>query len=176
MLQISGFDTSARLIGWTSGTGETVPECGSWPIEKVGDDIDVLIEHVHELCVHHLEAFRPDRVVIEAPIHKRTDSLLTMRKLYGVHAHVEWFFSRQPGVIVSEEDPQTIKARVTGNRSAEKSDMVFVARKCGLILPKIGFEDAADSWGAWLLGVDYYNRPFRERWDKRIYGSRGALL
>lgn len=176
MLQISGIDTSSRLIGWTSGTGETVPECGAWELDYAADDLGVMLEQLYGYLCHHWNTFRPDAVIIEAPIHvPHRDNLMKMRKLYSAHAFVEWFFTNK-GVEVSDEDHERIKSRVTGNHLATKDDMVFVARKCGLILPKVGYKDAADSWGAWLLGVDHYARAFQPYWDQLIYGRRNQLL
>ena len=125
---------------------------------------------------HHNERFQPQAVIIEAPmLNPKRDRLLTIRKLYCAHGFVEWFFKNQ-SVEVSEVSAKKIKSRVTGNHLASKADVVAVARKCGLRLPSAGYEDAADAWGGWLLGIDHYNRTCRERWDKAIHGQRGMLF
>lgn len=181
---ISAFDIATRLTGWAAGSGIVRPAVGAFEIGPTGDDLGKLLTSFDDYLTVHFDRFQPQAVVYEAPIlvvkgrHQsgRTDKLLTIRKLYAMGAHLEFFCARR-GVPCHEVSLQEIKREVTGKNYAKKDAMVAVARKVGLDLPKgPGIEDAADAWGAWLLGVRHYYPEISHRWDKLIWGPRDALL
>ena len=66
----------------------------------------------------------------------------------------------------------TIKKRLGGHGAAEKPDLVFVARRAGIILPA-GNEalDGADGFGAWLIAIQEQAPQHQAYWDQRIYGG-----
>ncbi len=181
---ISAFDIATRLTGWAAVNGSRGPVDTAVEIGPTGDDLGKLLVKFHEYLEIHFARFEPKAVVYEAPIlvvkgrHQsgRTDKLLTVRKLYAMGAHLE-FFCAMRGVPCHEVSLQEVKNEVTGNNYAKKDAMVAVARKVGLDLPKgPGIEDAADAWGAWLLGLRHYSPEISRRWDKLIWGPKGALL
>lgn len=176
--QVSFFDTASRLTGWTSGTGECVPECGAFKFPQVDDDLGRLGDLFTQALDFHVERYRPGAIGYESPIHKPTDALLTMRKLYGMGFLLETYCLRR-GIPCFEKDCRDVKRELTGNRGATKEDMIHVALKVGLNLPDLpvdGRADAADSFGGWLLGIRDLNPALSRRWDSLIYGRRGALL
>ncbi len=70
-----------------------------------------------------------------------------------------------------------MKKELAGFGSADKSDMVAAALKVGLQLPPgKAAEDAADGFGAWLVGVRLFCREYAADWDRRLWSSRGRLL
>lgn len=176
--QISFLDTATRRTGWTSGTGECLPDCGAFLFPQVGDDLGWLGECFESALNYHVERYRPVAIGYESPIHKPTDALLTMRKLYGMGFQLETFCRRR-GIHCFEKDCRDIKREMTGNRNAAKADMVHVALKIGMSLPdtkESGREDAADSLGGFVMSLRDINPALSRRWDSLIWGRRGALL
>lgn len=181
---VSAFDIATRLTGWCSGTGETVPECGAFPFDQVGTDLGALGAAFWSALDMHFARRQPTRVVYEAPIlitgktgdPARTDKLLPLRKIYGMGLLLETY-CLQRGVPCNEVTISAVKKEVTGNRHADKDAMVAVAARCGLQLPTgPAAKDAADAWGAWLIGIRHYNRSVSASWDRRIHSRRGDLL
>jgi hypothetical protein len=205
-MNIVGLDIATRLTGWTAGDGRTRPRLDAMRFPFVGDDYGLLIDLFDQnLCVL-VETFKPVAVIYEGPIlvvnrkKKRgdqwtteiglghnggpemetgashTDTPMVLRKIYGMGTHLE-FFCRRRGIECSEVTLQAIKKEVTGNHMAPKEDVVAVARKCGLDLPTgPAAKDAADAWGAWLLGLRHYSPEMSRRWDSLIWSPRGSLL
>ena len=173
---IWGIDTSSRCTGWTAGTGEVRPQAGAWTYPHTGDDLGLLLDSFdRDLCAL-ADRHPPTVIVYEKPILTPYDKLLTLRKLYAVGAHLE-FWGRRRGVLVQEEDLRTLKTRLTGSHKADKIAMVAMAKKCGIALPSgKAAEDAADSFAAWLVGIQYHAKPYLPRWDALLHGSRGGLL
>lgn len=66
-----------------------------------------------------------------------------------------------------------VKKEVAGFGGAEKDDLVFVARRCGLTIER---NDTSDAFGGFLLGLRHYAPQWSAKWDAKVYGSRGGLL
>lgn len=178
MAVISAFDLSTRWQGFCSGSGQTLPECGAVCLDQHDDDIGACLAQFHGFLSHHFDAHRPDKVVVEAPmLNPRRDKLLTIRKIYSINAHLEWFCQAK-GVECSEVSAKAIKTEVTGSHLAAKDDLVAVALQCGLRLPKPshGQKDAADAFGGWLMALRHYDRATRSKWDTAIWSKRGFLI
>ncbi len=204
-MNIVGLDIATRLTGWTAGSGDALPVCDVMRFPFVDDDYGRLIDLFDQNLCALTERFRPGAFIYEGPIlvvnrKKRktdagwvtaahnggppmvddggghTDTPMVLRKIYGMGTHLE-FFCRRRGIECSEVTLQAIKKIVTGDHQAEKDRLVEVALKCGLTLPSgPAKKDAADSWGAWLLGLQHYNPAASRRWDTKIWSPRGALL
>lgn len=173
---IVSLDLATRLTGWTAGRGDTTPDCGVWEFPQCGDDLGRMLCVLDDFLTITVDRFKPTVMVYEAPILRRIDDLLKVRKLYSLGSHVE-FVCRRRGIECHEVSIAAIKKEVTGNAFAEKDDMVAVARTVGLTLPKgPGAKDAADSFGGWLLALRHYEPEFSAAWDKRIWSGRSALL
>lgn len=178
---ISAFDIATRSTGWCAGRGDALPEVGAFAFDQTRDVFGDLAERWEDYLEVHFQRFRPLHVVYEQPLLTPTDKLLTIRKIYGMGFQLEGFvrrWSKRIGRTVTCEEVTVaaIKKELTGGRRAEKADMVAVARKVGLVLPTPGADDAADAFGAWLLGVRQYNRSQSANWDRRIWSPRGALF
>jgi hypothetical protein len=204
-VNIVGLDIATRLTGWTAGSGDALPACDVMRFPFVDDDYGRLIDLFDQNLAALVERFKPGAFVYEGPIlvvnrKKRrtadggwitvghnggppieddgghTDRPMVLRKIYGMGTHLE-FFCRRRGIECSEVTLQAIKKMVTGDHNADKARLVEVARKCGLTLPTgPAAKDAADSWGAWLLGLQHYNPAASRKWDTRIWSPRGALI
>lgn len=177
-----GLDLASRLNGWCCGAGWEVPECGTWEFPPIKGDYGLLLGTLEDYLDVAFQRFRPTAVAYEAPIlisgkyGQRADKLTTLRLLYPMGAFVSWY-ARKAGVPCHEFTVQEVKKEVTGNHTASKDDMVAIARKCGLALPAgEAAKDAADAFGVWLLLLRKSNRDLSARWDKKIWGPRGALL
>jgi len=179
---IWGLDTSSRCTGWTAGTGETRPETGAWTYENVGTDVGLMLDLFHADLDALADRKPPTAIIFESPILTPFDTLLKLRKLYGMTGYVEiwarrWARRHNVHVIVQEEDLRTLKTRLTGSHKADKAEMVRMAKKCGITLPSgKEAEDAADSFACWLCAIQHHAKPFLPRWDALLYGSRGGLL
>lgn len=186
-----GLDLASRLTGWCAGDGRQVPQCGAWAFPKVDGDYGLLLCTLEDYLNAAHARFAFQALAYEAPIlitrgrrgadpfQERTfgDTLAKLRLLYPLGAFVEWWCRRR-GVECFEVTVSDIKREVTGNRHAEKQDLIAIAEKCGLQLPSPsqGADDAADAFGAWLLLLRAFDKTLSAEWDRRIWTPRGALL
>lgn len=184
-MRVAGLDIASRLTGWCVGDGTIIPRADAFRFPQFDEDLGRLLDAFDKSLEAMFSTYRPDAVVYEAPIlivnkKKRsagddddgkgyTDKPLTLRKLYSMGAYLEFFCHRR-SIECSEVTIQAIKSEVTGNRFADKKDLVAVAKACGLNLPTGPAEkDAADAWGAWLLGMRHYDPKVSREWDARVY-------
>lgn len=188
-MNLLGLDLASRLTGWCAGGGAQIPECGAWELTPAKQDdgsyeFGRMLGSLEDYLDVVFQRFAPTAVAYEAPllITRRRggggfgDNLGKLRLLYPLSAFVEWYCFRA-GVPCFEVTVQAIKKEVTGNHLAEKDDLVAVARKCGLALPKgEAAKDAADAWGAWLLLLRHYAPDLSRDWDKRVWTPAGAML
>jgi Holliday junction resolvasome RuvABC endonuclease subunit len=181
---LTGLDLATRLCGWCTGDGSTIPAANVFKLPQVGADIGWMLDVFDTALNLHIDAYKPEAIVFEAPIlvvkgrngSGRTDKLEVIRKIYNVEGHLE-FVCRRRGIPCHEVSLRAIKKEVTGNHLADKDAMMVVARRVGINLPPgEGAKDAADAWGAWLLALRHYNKPASGKWDSRIWGRRGGLL
>lgn len=181
---ILAFDLATRTTGYCAGTGEVRPEAGNLKFDQTGDSLGQLGIAFWSAAGALFDRFKPTLVVYEAPIlvikgkmgAGRTDRLPVVRKLYGMGFLLETMCELR-GVPIAEVGLHAIKREVTGQSHADKDAMVAVARRCGLTLPDgVGARDAADAWGAWLIGLRHNNKEASARWDRLIWSRRGALL
>lgn len=70
-------------------------------------------------------------------------------------------------------DMGSLKKELAGFGGADKTDMVFVARKVGLT---IEVHDEADAFAGFLLMMREFNKAASANFDRLIWSSRGALL
>lgn len=182
-MNLTSLDLATRLCGWTTGDGSTVPKCDVWKLPDVGADLGQMLDEYDRALYHHVETYRPDAIGYEAPIivHKASrtrqyaDKPLTLRKIYSLGAHTEFVCLRR-GIECSEIGLRKIKAELTGDSLASKASMVDMARRLGLTLPTgPGAEDAADSFGGFLVMLRHYDKEASRAWDVRIMKARGGL-
>jgi Holliday junction resolvasome RuvABC endonuclease subunit len=188
MTILVGIDIGSRLTGWCVGDGAGIPEADAFSFDKIGNPLDGwdyggLLAQLEDQLAALLLRTNFGAVVYEAPIHipkgqsrPYGDTLHKMRLLYPMGAFLEWWCMRR-GISCHEVAIADIKHEVTGDRFADKDELVAVAAACGLKLPSgDARRDAADGWGAWLLGLRYYDPLRSQEWDARIRGQRGGLL
>lgn len=178
-----GLDLASRLTGWCCGSGQDVPECGAWPFDPIDGDYGLLLHQLDEYLQVAFQRFQPTHVAYEAPLliarpnaqRPYADKLSTLRLLYPMGAFVE-FSCRRANIPCYEVLVSEIKKEVTGNAYAPKGDLVTIAEKCGLTLPKgPASMDAADAWGAWLLLLRAFDKNLSATWDARIWGPQRLL-
>jgi hypothetical protein len=189
-MNLLGLDLASRLTGWCAGDGAQIPQCGAWKFPPIDGDYGLLLATLQDYLDAVFGRFTPGAVAYEAPIliaRRRGvdpldergfgDTLGKLRLLYPMGAFVE-FYCRRAGVPCYEVTVAEIKKEVTGNRYAEKQDLIGIAEKCGLVLPSVsnGADDAADAFGAWLLLLRSHDKARSAEWDRRIWTPRGALL
>lgn len=99
-----------------------------------------------------------------------------MRKVDAIIGHLEWLCYRH-GIWCREVDPKKVKRALSGFATAGKSDQIAACEKIGLSLCQgEAKDDEADSFGVWLALIRNRNRDLGMRWDRLLYGRRGALL
>lgn len=198
-MRILALDLASKLSGWCCGDGRQVPLVGEWTFPDIRDeegacDYGKLLAALEDYLDGAFRTFDPEVVGFEAPLlitrgRRRAagafdpederafgDTLGKLRLLYPMPAFVEWYCFRR-SVPCHEVSVGDIKAEVTGDRYAEKDELVQIARRCGLILPAgDGARDATDAWGGWLILLRAYSPELSAEWDTRIWTSRGALL
>ena len=177
--RVSFFDTSSRLIGWCSGSGETRPDAGAWPFPYVGEDYGQLGGLFWKHLERHFETYRPTLVGFETPLMVPHDTLDKVRKLYGVIFLLETFCD-QRDVPMFERGNADLKRELTGNPKADKDAMIEAATLCGIRLPDTKSEgrgDAADAFAGWLIGIREERPDLSRRWDRVVFSrGRGGLL
>lgn len=176
---VSFFDTSSRLTGWCSGTGDCRPDVGAFSFPHVGEDYGQLGGLFWRYLEGHFERYQPGLVGFETPLMVPHDTLDKVRKLYGVIFLLETFCDRR-GIPMFERSNGELKAELTGNPKASKDDMIERALLCGVNLPatkEAGKSDAADAFAGWLIGIREVNREQSRTWDRIVYSKgRGGLL
>lgn len=177
---ILGLDLGTSKTGWCSGEGDCVPLAGAILLPEIGGDYGTHLRCFEQGIRSIWSRGTPTAVLYESPIILRRDlgRLPWVRGIYGMGTWLEWWCAAH-GVPCYEAGLQRIKKELAGFAGAGKDDMVAAALKVGVTLPPSdakGREDAADAFGAWLLGVRYYAPEHGPEWDRRLFSSRGALL
>ena len=119
-------------------------------------------------------------VIYEAPILPRQTRLATTRKLQALGVILETVCALHAAdsgklIEVVETNLKSIKKELAGTGGASKAMMVHAAKRAGISLPEEGEEDAADAFGAFLMGVRHYATPTEAAyWDRRIWGGQSA--
>lgn len=149
-----------------------------------------MMQQVSQTVGVHLDTYRPVECAYEAPIlifnqrykdsqgvwRKRNDNLGTLRKTLPIGARIEELCLDR-GIPCHEDSVQAVKKELGGHRSAEKSEMVFAAKKLGVTLPVgPGEEDAADALGLWLVLLRKRDRKLSVKFDQALYGGRANAL
>jgi len=177
-VQVSFWDLSPGLVGWCSGTGEVRPVCSAFRLDDHGDDLGVMGLQFSDRVERHIEEYRPGLIGYESPLLVKHDTLMKLRRTYGLGVLLETIAARH-GIPTFERDPKTLKGYLTGGAYASKAEMVQVALGCGINLPpkKVdGQEDAADAFAGWGLGLKEVNPREAAKWDNIIRANRGGLL
>lgn len=172
---LAGFDLASRSTGYCVGSGAHVPEAGAWAFPQCGDDLGRMLDLFDRELVNLIETHKVERAAFEAPIKRQHDTLLTARKLYGLASHLEWVCHRR-GILCHEVDLRAVKRSLSGGAAASKDDMVFCARKIGVVLPTKGTDDAADAVGCWLTLLRAVDKHSSMEFDKALYGQRRSFL
>lgn len=181
---LSALDIAPRSTGWCAGDGAQLPECGAWAFEALGEDVGELLCRFDDRLSEHIERYRPEALVFEAPIlvfgdrRRGNDKLANVQRTLAMTGHVE-FVCKRRGIDCSSVDLRAIKKELAGFGGADKEAMVAAAEKIKLGLPagpKRAREDAADAFGAWLLLLRARRRQLSARFDQALWGARGALL
>lgn len=108
--------------------------------------------------------------------------LATTRKLHSLGVLLETvctLMREDEGVPVDvyECHLTTLKKELAGHGGAAKADMVFVARRAGIVLPPgKDAEDCADGFAAWILAMRLHAREHQPMWDKRIWSTAAGRL
>lgn len=149
---ILAFDLSPSWCGWSFiGPGRKI-EAGAFLIPPAGDDLGTLAAVLEQHFAVLVERFDPLQIGYEAPIMRKWDSLIDVRKIYGLGMALEYFaLARELPCI--EVDLKRVKMVMTDDPWAKKEDVAAAAVSLGVELPPLkaqGRLDAADAVGVAL--------------------------
>lgn len=170
-----GLDLSPSLNGYAFGCGTETIVADAWEFSDCGDDLGIMACELDDRLDQLFDVFDPAALAYEEPIKRQWDKLWTVRRIYGLGWGVERYCRRR-GVPYREASVQKVKAQMTGDQWADKTEVVKAARAIGVILPKKGEKDAADATGVMLYGMAEFNPETWAYWDSRLRSTRGQLL
>lgn len=172
-MTVLAFDLSPSLCGWCYAGTELV--AGAFALPPLASDLGGLGKALAENAVDLIHRFEPAHVAYEAPILRRHDTLLDLRRIYGLGMVLEHMCLLE-GVAYSEIDLRQIKTMMTGDGWAKKPAVVAAAERIGVQLPKSkaqGREDAADAVGAALCALLVLDPVAASPWIAKL---RNTLL
>lgn len=166
-------DPSKGWCGWAHI--DQVITAGAFKLEAEAEDLGALAANLEQHASLLVERFQPVHLAYEAPILRRWDSLIDLRRIYGLGMMLEYFAVAR-GLSCSEVDNQRVKAIMTGDSRAKKPAVASAAESLGVTLPKTktqGREDAGDAVGVALEA----GRSFMPHLaDPHLAKLRGRLL
>jgi Holliday junction resolvasome RuvABC endonuclease subunit len=166
---ILAFDC-ATCTGWCAGDGASVPIVGTVTMPR-GVEPGPFLTFWRRWVLAHLSDIKPTVVVFEAPILPRETNVATVRKLVGLAGTLEQVCDELK-IPVFETTTSHVKKVLTGSGSAQKPDMMRVARKCGVEAKTF---DEADAFGVWIAAVHHHARQYQASWDAKLYSGRGLV-
>lgn len=184
----------ATTTGWCYGRPDETPQAFAVRGPSGGDDYGPYAAFYMDFFENQLQRLaagcgfgQPIKVCYESPIlpqpvydpEKRRvvarTSIATTRRLHFLGPLLEGVCLRtcdRTGVAIEvvECQIQKIKRELAGFSGAAKSDMVFAARRAGIVLPA-GEEakDAADAFGAWITAQREFAPQHTPMWDRRLF-------
>lgn len=173
----------ATTTGWCAGGGAETPAVGHvrLPSGKGKDDLATPFDFWDRWLARHIEEWKPDLVVFEAPLLPRPSvdpntgkvaqntTMATVKRLSALQVFVELHCHRR-NIPCYEVAGPTIKKRLAGSGKATKLDMVSVAKRAQV---PVSTHDEADAFGVWLVAVQYYAKQHQMKWDRALYSTRG---
>jgi Holliday junction resolvasome RuvABC endonuclease subunit len=169
---VLAFDLSPSLCGWCFADGETL-EAGAFELPELGSDLGGLAQILVSMVRVLIKRFEPAEFAYEAPLLLKHDSLLDLRRIYGLGMVLE-LLAVDAGSPVREMDPKRIKNFMTGDPYAKKAAVVAAAVRLGVKLPPTkadGREDAADAVGAALVALSISDPAAASPWLAKLRGS-----
>ncbi len=143
------FDLSPSLCGWCFAGQDGSLEAGAFELPPLSPDLGASARMLWDSAHVLIARFQPSELAQEAPLLLRHDTLLKLRCTYG-NGYVLELIGDLEGLPIREMDPKRVKAMMTGDAYASKTDVVNAALKLGVTLPATkaaGREDAADAVG-----------------------------
>ncbi len=154
---VLAFDLSPSLCGWgfAGPGGELCADAFLLP--PMGSNLGGIALHLEDMVVTLIDRFLPAQLSYEAPILLRHDSLIDLRRIYGLGMVLEYLAARAD-IPCGEVDLRQIKNLMTNDPFADKKLVVAAALALGVKLPatdKEGRKDAADALGCALVTLAY---------------------
>jgi hypothetical protein len=138
----------ATRVGWTFGlVSDPRFKFGNHLLPSTGEDIGAFIKAFDDWLQQYAE--RVDYIVFEQPILPRETRIETLRKLYGLTAHVE-FWAKAYEVKCREAPIGKIKMFMANSGNASKDMMVAAAKRHGY---DVANDDEADAVGVRLYTI-----------------------
>jgi Holliday junction resolvasome RuvABC endonuclease subunit len=107
----------------------------------------------------------------------RRDTRHTLLRSYGVF-FLLCTLAAKMDIPLRHFDVAEVKLEL-GSRKNDKADMIRMAIRMGVVLPKTaaaGRDDAADAAAVWKCLIRLFAKQHLEKLDRAIYSNRGGLL
>lgn len=174
-------DTSSTLCGWCAGDGSDTPTADAFALPDLeAGDLGALAVFFSDTVAALIHRFQPQVVAYESPIHRRTDKLSKIRRLYGFGWELEAMVIRinrlglYPPMKSGEVDLRLIKSWMAGDPHADKKDVAATALRMGITLPPTiaqGRHDAGDAFGGWMITMAQHFPEAASPWMARLKGT-----
>lgn len=166
MASVLSFDLSPSLCGWCFAGQDGTLLADAFALPALGADLGGLAAALQAQVEALIDRFHPTQMAYEAPLLLRHDSLIDLRKIYGLGVVLELLAHRE-GLAISEMDPKRVKTAMTGDPFAHKRDVVEAALRLGVTLPATkaqGREDAADAVGVAVVQMSVSDPAAASPW------------
>lgn len=144
----------ATRIGYTLGqVTDPLFRVGHYVLPSTGPLIGNFADAYHRWLSSVLSCNRIECVVFESPVLMKNTRIETLRKLYGLAWHTEWY-CRNKNIDVHEANVSQVKKFLTGNGRADKPMMMAAAKQMGFN-PKVHDEADAIAIRLMFMSIHY---------------------
>lgn len=170
MASVLFFDLSPSLCGYAYAGTDGRLEAGAFELPALGQDLGGLASALEVRVQILIDRFQPTELGYEAPILLKHDTLLDLRRIYGLGMVLEFIADRE-SLPCNEVDLKRIKTLMTGDHWAKKPEIVAAAVRLGVALPakkNEGREDAADAVGGALCALNIIDPQAAAPWIAKL--------
>lgn len=173
---VLAFDLSPSLCGWSFAGTDGSLVADAFQLPALGGDLGGLALALEGIVDPLIHRFDPAMLAYEAPLLLRHDTLLDLRRIYGLGMVLELVAARA-GLDIQEMDPKRIKSTVTGDAYAKKKLVAdTLEARLGVNLPStpaLGRLDAGDATGCAIIQLSILDPAAA---SPHLAKLRGSLL
>ncbi len=170
---VLAFDLSPSLCGWCFAGQDGFLTADAFALPDLGADLGGMAAALQSNVEALIDRFAPSELAYEAPLLLKHDSLIDLRRIYGLGVVLELLAHRE-GLPINEMDPKRVKNTMTGDPYAKKPAVVAAAVSLGVRLPATkaeGREDAADAVGVAVIQISISHPEVASPWLAILRGS-----
>lgn len=170
---VLGFDLSPSWCGWAH-VGQSI-EAGAFLLEAPAEDLGALAANLEQHVTLLFRRFSPLLTAYEAPIMRKWDSLIDVRRIYGLGMALE-YFAVAADVPCREIDLKRVKKLMTDDQWADKKLVAAAAESLGVVLPKSAAQGRLDAADAVGVALEACRLAAPHLADPHLAKLRGSLL